>query len=130
MNLKPPIRRHGFRFSIWDALILILAATFTLWLRSIGLSIWWIVPMAVGHFLVFCNVFLVWRKLELLWAVALVVNVLGHGTMGDLRWLSPFLWQLPMTLLVIWLQIRSPWYHGVFAQRLNPRLNDFLQGHL
>ena len=121
---NPSSKRHGFRFSIWDALILAAGLALTLWLPAIDFPLWWIVAMAVGHFFLFCNVFLVWQRWELLWAAAFVINAGIHIATGSFGWLSPFLWQLPWTILVIGLQIRSPWYHGIFAERWNPSLID------
>ena len=34
----------------------------------------------------------------------------------------------PWTIAAIGLQIRSPWYHGIFARRWNPRLETYLKG--
>jgi hypothetical protein len=98
------------------------------WLRSVGFPLWWLFPVVVLHFFLFCNVFLVWRKWELLWAVGFVINVALHLRAEQLHWFSPCCFQLPLTLLVIFWQIRSPWYHGVFARQLNSRLDDFLRG--
>jgi hypothetical protein len=86
--------------------------------------------MAVGHFFLFCNVFMVWRRWEFLWAGALILNVLFHASQGALGWWPAAGFQIPMTLLVIGLQMRSPWYHGGWAERVNPRLQDYLDGRL
>lgn len=123
-------RRDGFRISFLDGLILAAGVAVTVWLRSIDFPLWWIVPMALGHFFLFCNVFLVWRKLELVWAVTFVILIGIHLAAGYTGWLSPLIMQAPVTLFVIWLQLRSPWYHGIFARRINPRLDDYLAGRL
>ena len=130
MIAKTKTRTHGFRFSLQDALILLGGAGLAYWLRNESFPLWWVVPMALGHFFLFCNVFLVWQKLELTWAVAFVMQVAIHLAAGYTDWLSPLIVQAPVTLFVIWLQIRSPWYHGIFAERLNPQLADFLGGTL
>ena len=85
---------------------------------------------ALGHFFLFCNVFLVWRRWELLWAVAFVLNVGAHIAFATLDWLSPILFQVPVTVLVITWQIRSPWYHGIFAEKWNPRRQEYLNAVL
>jgi hypothetical protein len=90
----------------------------------------WLVPVAVGHFFLFCNVFLVWLRWEIVWTVLYLANVGSHLWFGELGWLSPLLWQLPVTLVVVVMQMRSPWYHGIFAGRLNPRLPEYLDGSL
>ena len=86
--------------------------------------------MVLGHFFLFCNVFLVWRSWELLWAGTFIVNAATHLLMDSTSGVPVLLWQLPVTLGVIVWQIRSPWYHGVGARWLNPRLNDYLNGNL
>lgn len=122
--------RHGFRCSISDVLILLAGAGLTLWLRSLDQPLWWVVPMVVGHFFLFCNVFLVWRNLELLWAGAFVANVLFHAARGSIGWWPVCGWQMIVTVAVIAVQMRSPWYHGIFARRINPRLDDYLNDRL
>jgi hypothetical protein len=130
MNDTSPLRRHGFRVSALDGAILLLGAALTIWLQNESFPLWWIVPMALGHFLLFCNVFLVWRKLELAWAAGFVILVGIHLSVGYTDWIAPLLLQTPATVFVIWLQMRSPWYHGIFARRINPRLDDYLAGRL
>jgi hypothetical protein len=123
-------RKHGFRFSVLDAFILLGGAGMTVWLWNQAFLLWWIVPMVAGHFFLFCNVFLVWRKLELAWAACFVMIVGIHLAAGYIGWLSPLIMQTPVTLFIVWLQLRSPWYHGIFARRVNPRLNEYLNGTL
>jgi hypothetical protein len=131
MNPTPSTSRTcGFRLSWLDAVILIGGAALSWWLQSQSFPLWWVVPAALGHFFLFCNVFLVWRRLELLWAVLYVINVGAHLAFGTLDWLSPMLFQLPVTVLVITWQVRSPWYLGVFAERLNPHLKEYLVDRL
>lgn len=121
-----PPRCHGFRISVLDLLILIIGGLGIGWLWRNENPLGWMAGIALGHFFLFCNVFLVWRRWELLWAAVFIGNVMVHMALGSLPALSVLLWQVPMTILVIGLQIRSPWYHGIWAQRLNPRLNDYL----
>ncbi|MDB6004688.1 MAG: hypothetical protein JWR15_1675 [Prosthecobacter sp.] len=129
MSPNPPMSRtSGFRMSWLDAVILLLGAFLSCWLIHQSFPLAWIVPAALGHFFLFCNVFLVWRRWELLWAAAF--NVAAHLAFGTIDWLSPMLFQLPVTLLVITWQIRSPWYHGIFAQRLNHQLKDYLANRM
>lgn len=130
MNGTSPVRKHGFRVSALDGVVLLLGSVLTIWLRNQVFPLWWIVPMALGHFFLFCNVFLVWRRLELAWAVAFVILVGVHLAAGYSDWLSPLVMQTPITLFVLWLQLRSPWYHGIFARRINPQLDDFLAKEL
>lgn len=113
-----------------DGVVLLLGTILTIWLRNEAFPLWWIVPMALGHFFLFCNVFLVWRRLELVWAAVFVMLISGHLACGHTDWLSPLMMQMPVTLSVLWLQIRSPWYHGIFARQINPLLDEFLTGRI
>jgi hypothetical protein len=123
-------RTCGFRLSWLDAVILIVGTGLSWWLQSQSFPLWWIVPAALGHFFLFCNVFLVWRRWELLWGVAFVFNVAAHFLFNDLDAWPSLLWQTPMTLAVIAWQMRSPWYHGIFAEQLNPRIKEYLNSEL
>lgn len=123
-------RRHGFRLSFVDALVLVTGAVLSGWLAEMDFPLWWIVPAAVGHFFLFCNVFLVWRRWELIWAAAFIFNVAGHFALETYTATPVLLWQAPMTILVIVFQMRSPWYHGIFARQINPRLADYLNDTL
>lgn len=125
-----PTRFDGARFFLTDGLVIVLAVVLTMWLRRIDHELWWIVPMVAGHFFLFCNVFLVWRRLEFIWAGVFVINVAMHLALGRLDWWGPCLWQLPVSIAVIALQMRSPWYHGVWARRINPNLEEYLQHKL
>lgn len=129
-NRSTQFRRAGFRFSLPDALVLIAGACLSWWLAKMEFPLWWIVPAAVGHFFLFCNVFLVWRRLELLWAAAFVLNVAVHFALEKDTATPVLLWQAPATILVIVFQMRSPWYHGIFARQINPRLTDYLSDTL
>lgn len=129
MKSRTPQRRAGFRFSPWDAVILLAGAALTWWLHAQQIPLWWTVPMVLGHFFLFCNVFLVWRRLELAWAGVFLLNVAAHVAADVQEWWPPVLWQAPVTLAVIAWQMRSPWYHGIFAQQINPRLEYYLNGN-
>ncbi len=116
--------------SWFDTVILLLGSVLSWWLINQSFPLWWIVPTALGHFFLFCNIFLVWRRLELLWAAAFVVNVAAHVAFNAFNPRPPLLWQTPVTLAVIAWQMRSPWYHGVFARQFNPRLAEYLGNKL
>ncbi|WP_240772790.1 hypothetical protein [Phragmitibacter flavus] len=124
--MNATIRPHGFRFSKLDAIILIITTILATWLFNLEIELWWILPMVVGHFFLFCNVFLVWQRYELIWAVVFVINIAIHFLLGKTHWLTICAIQIPFTILFITLQIRSPKYHGIAAARLNPQLAKHL----
>ena len=112
----------GFRISKTDTFVLIAG--------SIGAGLaarieWWmglIVAFVVGHFFLFCNVFRVARPLELAWA-ALFTSLAGSTiVIGQPGWPVTFAATLAATVVVIVMQMRSPAYHGVTWQSINPGL--------
>lgn len=48
-----PARKHGFRMSALDGVVLLLGTILTIWLRNEAFPLRWIVPMALGHFFLF-----------------------------------------------------------------------------
>ena len=106
----------GFRFSVVDAGVLAVAAAATwLLLPHVGF-VAWLLPFALGHFFLFCNVFRVRRSYELVWAAGFLLNFGAWALSGAFDWLPVLAVQTPLTLLLIVLEIRSPRYHGVFAR--------------
>lgn len=123
-------RTAGFRFSVLDAVVLLLAvpATWLLWPR-IG-SMAGVIPLAIGHFFLFCNVFRIHRTKELIWAAICVANVSTWAALDTIWWSGILAVQLPATTIVIVMEMRGPWYHGILARRINARLDDYLASRL
>lgn len=119
-------RKAGFRLSIVDVLFLLAAGTAVALLQN-RLGVWvWSIPVAVGHFFLFCNVFRVRRSLELIWTAILFCNAGAWVAADRFTWAAVLLVQTPFTLAAIVLEMRSRRYHGVFSRRLNPRLDEWL----
>jgi hypothetical protein len=98
--------------------------------RSRGCHPCHLAPLAVVHFFLFCNVFRIHRTKELVWAAICVVNVSTWAALDAFCWFGILAVQLPVTVAVIVLEMRGPWYHGVMARRINARLDDYLMGRL
>ena len=112
--------RPGFRFSIADGIfIAICGAAFALSYGRLGRLAWGI-PVVVGHFFLFCNVFRVRRSTELIWCAIFLVNAFGWTWAAAFDWWSVLAVQLPVTAAFIVAEIRSPRYHGIFAGRSRP----------
>ncbi|MFY9314316.1 MAG: hypothetical protein WAO95_02005 [Burkholderiales bacterium] len=89
---------------------------------------WWmglIVGFAVGHFFLFCNVFRVGKPLELTWSAIFVALSGSTIVTGRPGWLVTVAVTLAATPVVIVAQVRSPSYHGIAWQRLNPKLREW-----
>lgn len=112
--------RPGFRFSVVDGIFLLLCACAIGFLRERLGTFVWIIAAAAGHFFLFCNVFRVRRSYELAWSAVFLVNVTAWTWANRFSWPAVLAVQLPVTALVIALEIRSPRYHGIFC-RPTPR---------
>ena len=123
-------RNWGFRFSSTDAAALLAFGSAIAILHRFGSSLSWIVAIIASHFFLFCNVFRVVRRRELIWAAAFVMNVAFWLALGRLEWFNVLACQLPITAGVIAWELKATRYHGVFAARLNARLTDYLEGRI
>ena len=112
-------RKEGFRLSVVDVVFIAAAVAATVFLRErLGDSVW-VIPFAVGHFFLFCNVFRVRRKYELIWVALFFVNVTAWAGLDGFSWIRVLASQLPFTLLAIGLEMRSREYHGIGCRRIN-----------
>ena len=123
-------RTWGFRFSLADAAALVAFGAVVAVLHWLDLSVWWLVAVVAGHFFLFCNIFRVVRRRELIWAAFFILNVGFWLRLGRLDWFNVLACQLPMSVGVIAWEIKTTRYHGIFAGRLNPTLNDYLEGRI
>jgi len=128
--MSEPHRTWGFRLSLLDLLVLAVAAPATWLLWPVVGPIAGCVPLAVGHFFLFCNVFRITRWKELLWAAVCLVNVAAWAAADALSWPGILAVQTPLTVLLLWSETRTARYHGAWARRLNPRLEDYLAGRI
>ena len=126
LSAKP--RTWGFQFALTDAVAigLFMSAAAALW--RLANPLWWILSIAVGHFFLFRNVFRIIRCRELIWAALFILNVGVWTWFEHLSWPCVLACQLPLTVGLVLADIRAPGYHGVFANQLNLRLNDYLEG--
>jgi hypothetical protein len=87
--------------------------------------LWWtgfVIAFVVAHFFLFCNVFRMSRPLELVWA-AIFVGLAGSTVVNEAPgWMVTVAGSLVVTVVVIAIEMRSPAYHGIAWQRLNPKL--------
>ena len=87
----------------------------------------------LGHFFLFCNVFRVRRRFELIWAGCFIANFLGNVWLVEDRAISLLLLlalQSPVTIFFIWIELRSERYHGIGCRLANPDLQRYLSGEI
>lgn len=127
---RPGRRTCGFRLSLADVFILAAGAA-----ASAG---WWfyigetalLIPFVVGHYFLFCNVFRVRRKPELIWAAVFLLNCVAWAAVGYLSLPGIGGLQLVVTVAIIICEIRSDTYHGILARKINPRIEEYLAGRI
>ena len=121
--------RGGFRMSAADAAVLIVGTAATLIGRRHLGDLWPLPLLLLLHFFLFCNVFRVRRRWELMWAAVFVLNVLAwQVAVGRIFWAGVLLAQTPVTLAVISAQVSSGWYHGIGFARLPARFSEKWRG--
>ena len=127
-NGKP--RTYGLRLSTLDACVLVVAivATICSWSLTAGWSA--LLLFVVLHFFLFCNVFRIRRKPELIWAATFLVNCYLWVYLGSASVAGIALSQVVVTILILTYEIRLPYYHGILARAINPRLDDYLAGRV
>ena len=128
-NHKP--RTCGFRFSWADAVAVIVCAVATWlawpWVGSLAI----LMPYVLGHFFLFCNIFRIRRKAELIWAGVFLVNFAACSLLGRLEIAVPLLAQLPVTIAALVWEIRQPTYHGIVCRKLNRKnIDRYLNGEI
>ncbi len=77
-------------------------------------------PLTLLHFFLWCNVFRVGSKRELLWSGVFIVNTAAWLYLWEFSVIRVFLTQAPFTLAVIAHTLRDPRYHGIACERINP----------
>lgn len=123
-------RTCGLRLSALDVVVIVLAIL-------VGIGAYWVsngfslfVPFVVGHFFLFCNVFRIRRRPELIWAGIFVINCAAWLLAGIPNLPLMCAAQLPVTVAILLKELRVPTYHGIFARRVNPRIDDYLVGKI
>jgi hypothetical protein len=123
-------RSWGFRFYATDAVVIGVLGAAAIALRQIENPLWWILIVVAAHFFLFCNIVRIRRRFEMIWAGLFIANIGVWLWLGELGWIGVLSVQLPITLCLVLLELRSGRYHGVLARRANPRLNDYLEGKI
>jgi hypothetical protein len=119
--------RPGFRFSLWDGVVLVLGALGAF--NCARVQFWWltiIIGWVVGHFFLFCNVFRLSRGPELIWAAGFIfVAGDSYGAYDYSRVVLDGGISLLLTVILLVLEMRKPYYHGVGWSKINPNLRGW-----
>jgi hypothetical protein len=103
----------GFRFSWTDGVVVILCALATWSTWSLLNDIAALFPIVLAHFFLFCNVFRIPRKYELLWSAVFVSNIEAWLVADLFAWSKVLLVQTPVTLFLVIMTLFQQDYHGI-----------------
>jgi hypothetical protein len=132
--LKPatPIPKFapGFRLSLRDAVVLVVGIVGSI---ALGNTFWpasLIIAFAVSHFFLFCNVFRISRRLELIWAV-IFIALSGITILTKFPgWAVTIASSICATVIVVICEMKKPSYHGVGWRKINPHLRTWWDSNL
>lgn len=115
----------GFRISLLDAVVLITGMIGAFIASSYA---WWagmVIGFVVGHFFLFCNVFRIARKPELIWAAVFIILTGPTVLTGMPGWIVTFIGSLIVAVVLIYLETQKPSYHGILWSKFNPGLREW-----
>ena len=112
--------KPGFRLSFMDVLVLASSILGALKVYELSAYFSFVILFVIGHFFVFCNVIRIHWKSEIIWSVFFVV-LGGWRVPIEYHFTLSFL----LTLVLVYLHIKKPSYHGAFWKTLNPGLLDW-----
>lgn len=115
----------GFRLSALDVLILMIGGTGAVAVALVDRWFGIAIGFVVLHFFLFCNILRMSRSLELAWAGFFVGFAIAAGRLALLSWPAVFAGSVALTLVLTYIEVRRPSYHGVGWQALNPGLPDW-----
>jgi len=123
-------RNCGLTFSITDFIVIIITALSNGYLWTLIGATSLLIGYVVGHFFLFCNVFRIRRRSELIWGGFFLLNAIIWLLFFNFNIFGLFLSTFILTIVLITCAIRSPFYHGIFAKQLNKSLEDYLAGKI
>jgi len=115
----------GFRISWFDAAVMIAGIIVACIASAYA---WWagtVISFVVGHFFLFCNVFRIARKPELIWAAVFIVLIGATVLTGMPGWIVAFSVSFIVAVLLIYLEMQKTSYHGIFWSKINPGLREW-----
>jgi predicted membrane channel-forming protein YqfA (hemolysin III family) len=117
----------GFRLSFKDIIVLAVGTIAAIMVAQVDMWIGLVVAFVVLHFFLFCNVFRMPPRLELVWAGCFVLLGAGTLTIQQPGWPLSFALSFLLAVALVVYQMRQPSYHGVGWMHVNPALPQWWQ---
>jgi hypothetical protein len=124
MHRQEPQFCPGFQISVFDACFLVTGLLLSRGLRDAAPGVALIPGYVVGTFFLFCNVFRIARRSELLWT-AFFVAAAGAATMDLVGWRAVFGGSAVLSVALFLVEFRKPSYHGIWWRHINPGLPEW-----
>lgn len=115
----------GFRISLLDGFVLLAGAVACACLWPINRVSSFLVAFVVMHFFLFCNVFRIRRKPELIWAATFVPLAGATLLSGYPGWVVTAASSLFLTGFLVAREVQHESYHGICWKRWNPGLPEW-----
>ena len=128
--MSRPVFRPGFRISIRDTAVLALGSLCAGLLRVQMPVAAFVIGFVILHFFLFCNVFRIPRRPELIWASTFVLLSGSTIYVQAPGWIFTIGGSLALSIFLIYHAMSRPDYHGFGWQRINPGLRDWWREHV
>jgi len=112
----------GFRLNLRDVLALVCGSGLAFFLRETESELSILTLIAVLHFFLFCNVFRIKRKKELIWMFVFLLLVAFTVILGRPSFIVSVAISIAVSSYLIIKEIKEVDYHGVLWNRFNPNL--------
>ena len=127
--MSVPEFQPGFRLSILDIAVLVAGIIATVVMSTDIPAGSFVIGFVVAHFFMFCNVFRIPRRPELIWAGTFLILSCSTIFIGVPGWYATAGISLVVTIVLIRRCMALPDYHGVGWQRINPGLRSWWDEH-
>lgn len=121
----PPPFEPGFRVSFTDVCAIAAAAVAACALLRPFPTVSLIIFVATFHFFLFCNVFRIRRRPELIWTAVFLLLSAATIRLGAPGWPATIAASVAVAAGLIAWETRHPSYHGIGWARLNPGLKEW-----
>ena len=116
--------KPGFRFSLFDAIVLILGVVCAAYFYGYSTHVAYLTLVVTGHFFLFCNVFRISRHLEFIWSIAFIILATAFAVAEEFTLIWITVLSLLVAAMLIGYEMRQPLYHGVLWKLVNPKLPE------
>lgn len=127
LTTQLPLFKPGFRLSLIDCIVILLAIVGIIHFYEVDKVFSYIIGIIVSHYFLFCNITRMSRVPELIWASSFIILCTLSLQLNIIPIFISFIFAMLITVVLVVLETRKPYYHGVFWQKLNPSLPSWFK---